>query len=271
MKKVFILTQFGEPHAWTQQYFENVKKLKKYGWYWKIFTPNKLENAPSNVEVVPMTLKEFDQLIEKNCGVNPQNKLAPFPTKPVSDFYIASGQIFQDYLKDADFWGITNWDVVYGRLDHYLTDETLSQCDVWTDDVNIINGVFSLFRNTYKINNLFREVPDWEKKFTEHKLFGTDEYDMTMLMRKVVAESRAVYMYPAYYPFHSYDRLKQHVPTPQLEIQNDGSLWERFYDVNPPIGYVNFPKGYVAKEIMYFHFNYTKTWPPIAYSADTAL
>lgn len=263
LRKVFILTQFGKPHEWTQQYLDSIAKLGKYGWYWKIFTPNKYERVPANVEVIDLNIEEFNLLINKTLGINSHNYITEkgVPSKPVSDFYVAHGVIFKDYIRGYDFWGMANWDVVNGRLDHYLPDGMLSDLDVFTDDVGIVNGVFSLFRNVDKVNNLFREISEIEKMLTEHRLFGTDEYYLIEPIKRAAKAQEIVYLYPEYYPFHSYDRLIQHVPVPQLEMQEDGSLWEKFKDVNPPKGYINFPKGYIAKEIMYFHFSYTKKWP----------
>lgn len=263
LRKVFVLTQFGSPHEWTEEYFKNIGQLGQYGWYWKIFTPNKYENVPANVEIIPMTIEEFDDLMFKKLGYSPKNTLTErgVPSKAVSDLYVACGVILEDYLKGYDFWGITNWDVVYGRLDHYLPDSLLNILDVFTDDVGAVNGVFSLFRNIPVVNNLFKDIPDIEMLLTEHELFGIDEYNLIEPIKQAAKEQRIVYIHPEYYHFHSYDRLAHHVPIPKLEIQEDGSLWEQFIDVDPPKGYINFPKGYIAREIMYFHFNYTKKWP----------
>lgn len=262
LKKVFILTQFGTPHSWTQEFIDSVQFLEQYGWYWKIFTPNAFQSK-GNVEIIPTTIEDFNKLCVKTLDINPLNKLTEkgVPSKAMSDFYIASGVIFADWLKDADYWGITNWDIVYGRLDHYLTDEELSKYEVWSDDVNIINGIFSLYKNTEKVNNLFRDLDHWVELFTTHKLFGTDEYGMTKIVRNRVSYNDLTFGYPKYYPYHSYDRLEQHFPVVKLERKDDNSLWERFLDMAPPPGYVHFPKGYIAKEIMYFHFIRTKSWP----------
>lgn len=263
MKKVFILTQFGKPHEWTQRYLDNISRLGNYGWYWKIFTPNEFYNVPPNTEIIPMDIFEFDNLLGKKLGYRPNNFITDqgVPSKPMSDFYVASGVIFEDYIKGYDFWGITNWDVVYGRLDHFLPDSMLSELDVFTDDVGIVNGVFSVFRNRKRVNELFLEIPEIQRKLTEHRLFGVDEYELIKPIQRAANAQDIVYKHPAYYPYHSYDRLAQHVPMPQLEVQDDLSLWEKFYDTNPPKGYINFPKGYIAREIMYFHFSHTKKWP----------
>jgi len=271
--KVFLISEFGSPFSWTDKYIENVAKLGQYGWYWKIFTPNKYENVPPNVEIVNMTIEQYAELVEKKLGIKPNFYITDkgTPSIHITDFYIFSGVVFEDYIKDFDFWGITNMDVVYGRLDHYLPDEYFRDCDVFTDDVNAINGVFCLFRNRVEINNLFRFIPNWEnilkqnvcqKCITgegEHKLYVSDEFMMTDVMKSLGDKVR--YKYPPYDPLHSYDRLEQHQPKPKLEIKSDGSLYENFNDVFKLKHDPNFTKGHRGKEIMYFHFSYTKKWP----------
>lgn len=258
LKKCFVLTQFGSPHSWSDEYLKNIGTLEKYGYYWKIFTPNKYENVPSNVEIVPLTIESFNELIEKKTGVNPKNEIINgIPKKAVSDFYVAGGLIFEDYLREFDFWGITNWDVVYGRLPLFIPDEVLAQCDIFSDDINTVNGVFSLFRNTKEVNNLFKKIKFWENKFTSPELFGTDEYDMTEVVRENAGEFR--FFTPQYSPLHSHDRLEQHYPQVKLEFQEDGSLWECFKDMAPP-NWVH-RRPFLGREIPYFHFIRTKQWP----------
>lgn len=271
MKKIFLLTQFGTPHEWTQEYIDHVQHLERYGWYWKIFTPNKLESK-GNVEIISMTAEQFGELTLKKLGVRPNIFITKngVPSVHVTDFYVASGIIFEDYIQGFDFWGITNFDVIYGRLDHYIPDGLLETTDVFTDDVNVINGVFSLFRNIENVNTLFKRIPHWKEMFlqnpcpkcmgdgNDHVLYGTDEYHMTEVMKKASHENVVMYAYPQYYPLHSHDRLEQHIPGPKLEIQKDGSLYELFKDINCPEWKHAHPM--LGKEIMYFHFSSTKKW-----------
>ena len=157
MKKIFLQTQFGSSHEWSNEYFQNVAKLGATGWHWYIFTPNKYENIPNNVKIIPMTIEEFDTLMEKKIGVNPHNYLKNgVPSKNVSDFYVVHGKIFEDYISDADYWGFTNWDIVYGDLSKFIPDEILAKCDIFSDEINTINGIFTLVRNNEKMNNLFK-------------------------------------------------------------------------------------------------------------------
>ena len=271
IKKCFVLTMFGTPFPWIDEFVDHVQHLEKYGWYWKIFTHNEMQSE-GNVEFVKMTHEEFNNLVKKKTGVRPNLFQTPsgVPSVHVTDFYVASGLIFEDYLKDFDFWGITNLDVVYGRLDHYLQDSVLADCDIFTDDVGIINGVFSLFRNVVYINNLFKEIPYWKEALVnqcqkcisgigEHQLRGTDEYGMTEVMNS----KRLRVKWPPYYGLHSYDRLSHHQPKPNLKIMEDGGLCEIFEDSlmkrmpDNPL----FSRGNFGREIMYFHFLTTKQWP----------
>jgi len=276
MKKTFLITEFGAPFSWTDKYIQNCGQLEKYGFYWKIFTPNKYENVPANVEIVDMNTEQFCDLVEKKLEVRPNMYITDkgCPSVHITDFYVFSGAIFEDYLTDSDWWGITNMDVVYGRLDHFIPDSELEKYDIWTDDVNAINGVFSLWRNTPKVNKLFLVLADWKEIIGQpvcdkccgqdvdnkgHSLYGSDEYHMTNVMKdpRILAEIR--YGYPKYYPIHSYDRLETQVPDVKLEMKDDGSLWELSNDTRPPVW--EHTHKHFGREVGYYHFGVTKKWP----------
>jgi hypothetical protein len=192
----------------------------------------------------------------------------------VTDFYAYNGLIFEDYLKDSDFWGITNLDVVYGMLSHFVPDELLELTDVFTDDVNTINGVFSLYRNMPRVNEIIKHVSNWtdplksepckqccEKDGSQHIFYVTDEYILTEIIKKFAGQDEIRYRYPKYYPMHSHDRLEQHTPKPKLTWKEDGSLWELFADINGP--HWQHERPFIGREIPYFHFPKTKKWPQI--------
>ena len=244
MKKVFLNTMFGAPfpEEWTNGFIENVQRLEPFGWYWKIFTPNEYESK-GNVEFIKMDIEDFDSRIEKATGINPHNYIdGVAPHKLVSDYYPAHGVIFPEYIKDADFWGHCNWDVVYGRLEHYLPDEFLEDCDIFGNDPDAINGVFSLYRNIDKVNNLFKKNPSWQEAFSNlEKLYTFDEDLFTQTVREAHASGDIRFKSAFWLQF---DRQEQHKPKPILKIKDNGAL----VDKN-------------NKEMMLFHFSFTKKWP----------
>lgn len=217
LKKAFIQCLFGHPFPWIQEYFANIKRMEGYGWSLKVFTPNPMPSA-SNIEIIPMTLADYDELVRKHVGVDPQNFLNArgVPNKLTSDHYPAQGLIFQDYLKDVDYWVITNWDCAYGRLDRFLPDEELAKWDVWSDDPAGFNGIFTLMKNVPHVNNLFREVKHWEHYFTVHEPCAFDEILFSEVLAEVSREDRVDWGHPIHFPLHSYDRLIMHQPKPHL-------------------------------------------------------
>lgn len=263
---------FGEPFSWIDQFVSQVQPLEKDGWYWKIFTPHKLESK-GNVEFIEMNCEQFNDLCGRNTGVRPNVFITSkgVPSIHMTDFYVASGLIFKDYLKGSDYWGIANLDIVFGNLSKFLSDEELAKYDIWTDDSKSFNGIFSLFKNTEYINNVFKGIRGWIGAFEAvacpkcmgtgdtHTLHGTDEYGMSERMADPIFFNMVKIGKPRYYPLHSHDRLEQHVPTPKLEIKEDGSLWELFKDINGPQWIHAHPL--MGKEIPYFHFLRTKRWP----------
>lgn len=258
LKKVFLQTQFGSVHPWAHEYIENFRSLAKDGWYLKIFTPNGYSNMPENVEICSMTLADFDKLVKEKTGQEPENFFSAEtgnPDKFVSDYYPAYGLIFEEYIKGFDYWGHTNWDVVYGDLSKFLPDSELQKYDIWADDVNAINGVFTLYKNNKEVNNLFRNIAGWQKMFTEHKLFGVDELEMTKVAQNIEKYGHFVFGYPHPYFLHSHDRFIQHTPEPKLNRTLDGKLYELFEDT--------ITHQVSGKEIMYFHFSRTKKYPKI--------
>lgn len=245
MTKVFLQPLFGEPYAWTQKYLDNIAKVK--GFEWKIFTQHDLKGG-ENTKIVKMTLADFDDLVLKYCGVDPNNHIeGKAPVKNLTDFYPAYGDIFQDYIKGYDFWGHTNWDCVYGRLGHFITDKMLSKSKIWADETNTVNGTFSLYRNTKEVNTLYQNVNNWQKVFTDYKLYGFDELEFSEY-----AVAKGFVTNPKHYPTFSYDRFPQHIPYPQLDYR-DGRLYELFKDT--------VTERILGKELAWFHFSYSKKWP----------
>ncbi len=77
------------------------------------------------------------------------------------DFRPTFGHLFARELEGYHFWGHTDLDCVYGRVDRWLTDEILSEVDVFTNDAQGISGPWTLYRNAPYVNLLYQEVQGW--------------------------------------------------------------------------------------------------------------
>jgi hypothetical protein len=124
-------------------------------------------NLSGKLKKIPLTLEEFNQLasqkLEIPINVNWGYKL--------SEFRPAFGVIFEEYLKDYDFWGYCDLDIILGKISHFITEEVLSTYDVITASEIQLVGHFILFRNNATVTNLFRQTDDYIKIFTDNEQY----------------------------------------------------------------------------------------------------
>jgi len=239
LKKVFLSPLFKFPIPWMDDYYRNFNNLG-IGWGHFIFTDENLKSK-GNIKIFPMSSFEYIDLVEKKTGIKPY---LPVPSRKIFDTRPAFGLIFEDYIKGCDFWGHTDFDTVLGNLDKYLTDELLSDCDLFSNDPKAVNGIFSLYRNNDFVNNLFKEHPEWIKIFQDEKHHVFEETEFSELVLKVKAEGRIRFI-DRFWQEH--DQQSDHRHIPKLRLEEDGSL------INAVTG----------NEMMMFHFKITKPKYPI--------
>jgi hypothetical protein len=122
------------------------------------------------------------------------------PSSPykVNDLKPAFGYLYNDKIKDFDFYGYGDIDVIYGNLRKFFSDDVL-QHNVISSHSWCISGHFALFKNEEVLRNAFRRVRNW-KLFLENaepQRFDEDIFS-------------AVFRYPAWLPYWlrvSYDWL----------------------------------------------------------------
>ncbi|WP_404790608.1 DUF6625 family protein [Altericista sp. CCNU0014] len=133
-----------------------------------------------NLKQIPLTLEQFNKLasekLEIPVSVNWGYKLSEF--KP------AFGVIFEEYLKDYDFWGYCDLDIIFGKISHFITEEILTNYDIINASEMQLVGHFILFRNNSTVTNLFRQTEDYIKIFTDNdRYYNFDESCMRFYRR----------------------------------------------------------------------------------------
>lgn len=128
-----------------------------------------LSNCPENVEIMRTTLRDIkhtaDEIFSLNVELSTPYKLC--------DYKVAYGLIFADKLKDYDFWGYCDSDMVLGQIRKFVTDEIL---EIY--DKILPLGHLSIYRNTEEVNRKFMECPDimdYKEVFSSVKIFQFDE------------------------------------------------------------------------------------------------
>lgn len=176
-KVVFIICYFGTcPNYYSL--WENSAIFNK-NFNFLIFTDNDGFKDNKNIKVIKTSLKEISKLATEKIGVNIDIKK---PYK-LCDFKPTYGLIFEDYIKEYDFWGYCDMDLVFGKLDDFLNDSIFEKNDV------ILNlGHMTLYKNNEKNKYLFKKngsIYGYDLVLTSEENYAFDEMSgMHLIFKK---------------------------------------------------------------------------------------
>jgi len=164
-----ILPYFGKWPAWMRFYLAGCARNPEFNFL--LVTDSGQVPAPPNVQFVQCELEHIRERVREKLGLSvPLRK----PYK-LCDLKPAFGLIFDDLLGGYEFWGTGDIDCVYGRLCDYASAEVLGRVDIFSCRKEYVSGVLHFVRNIPKMNNLFRNSPDWQTIFAMDRYCGFDE------------------------------------------------------------------------------------------------
>lgn len=189
MKKICIVVPyFGKLPNYFKIWLKSVESNPTIDFL--LFLDDKsIYDYPSNVKIVYM---QFDNLIEYIQEKFDFEISLKEPYK-LCDFKPAYGYIFQDYLKDYDFWGFCDFDIICGNLRRFLNDEVLE------NDKILDLGHLSLQKNDPKLNLAFKQNDYYKIVFSQNYNFVFDEkqyvnyFDKIYINRSIIADINVRY------------------------------------------------------------------------------
>ena len=165
-----IIPYFGEKPKWIPYFLKSCEANSTI--IWKIFTDWELNfNYPANIEVIPFTLKSFNDLASKKV----QTRINVENGYKICDFKPLYGKIFEDYIKEFKFWGYGDLDLIYGNIRQFIADERLNKNDIISMHKNFVTGHFCILRNSDTIINLYKQSPILEEVLSSKNYYGFDE------------------------------------------------------------------------------------------------
>ena len=171
MKIIFIIVYIGE-WPWYFPYFLHSCRYNP-SIDFLIFTDNQnqLSQLPPNVQLISYSLEQFKADAVKALGF----EVAVESGYKLCDFKPAYGYIFSNFIKDYDFWGYCDIDVILGNIREFMTDELLNEYDIISARHDYLTGCFALYRNNLYMRELFKQSKDYLKVFTDPRNFFFDE------------------------------------------------------------------------------------------------
>lgn len=202
--------------------------------YFGDFPPwmNKYEPPKGYAWLLDTDLEKFKKRVKDKLGID-------YPGLPntgkVWDYRPCLGLLYEEEIKQYEFWGHTDFDCIYGDVSNWVTDEFLYGLDVHSNHSTYVNGCWSLYRNDGEVNNLFWRYPDWREKLIHSSSNGWVENEFSRTLEK--SYLRYQYTFWQGDPYTTKPYLKKYGNN---LYQNINGKWE---------------------EIMMFHFRRSKIWP----------
>ena len=172
MKICLIVCYFGKFPEYFQLWLNSCACNKNLDFL--IFTDNNEQyKYPSNVKKIKVTFDKMRGYIQNKFDF----KISLERPYKLCDYRPAYGFIFSDYLKEYNYWGYCDIDVIFGN-----TEKFLNKIDFNEYNKIFKCGHFSLYKNNDTVNNNFKKMLDIETKeplyrkvYTEDKTFLFDE------------------------------------------------------------------------------------------------
>ncbi len=169
MKIAMFAPMFLPPGGTFNNYFEYWQKSAASNCKIDFFVPTNIDTRRykdySNIHFISMTDEEFWEKIEAVLGFRIARGY--YKTAELRPFF---GIVFKDILKDYDYWGSTEFDVIYGDIFHFVQP--------YLDQGEKIIGkhdFFRLIKNTDEMREMpFRKVTGMSYPLTLEKAFSTN-------------------------------------------------------------------------------------------------
>jgi hypothetical protein len=169
-KIAVIIPYFGRWPGWIDYFFLSCAGNPSVDWIFPTDCPAP-DIGANNLRFVPYTLQEFNNA----AGLKLELDLDIRHPYKICDLKPAYGEIFYDLIRDYDFWGYGDLDLVYGDIRKFVPDPYLDNYDIISNHTDFITGHFCLLRNTPEINELFKTGDAYRSAFTDKYYTGFDE------------------------------------------------------------------------------------------------
>lgn len=116
MKKcIFVLPYFGKFNNYFPLFLRSCRYNNLFDWL--VFTDDQAKyDYPQNVKVIRISFSEFREMFRKKIG----NKIVLQKPYKLCDFKPTYGYVLSDYLRDYEYWGHCDCDLIFGDLNRLL-------------------------------------------------------------------------------------------------------------------------------------------------------
>lgn len=148
MSITLIIPYFGEFPSYFEFFLKSCEANNEMDFL--IFTDQRVPTSHSrNVTFQPISFDRFKGMARTKLALSTRALGALTPYK-LCDYKPAYGVLFEDYLKDTDFWGFCDTDLIFGRIFDILSFELVRK-----SERILSQGHFTIYKNCERMNYMF--------------------------------------------------------------------------------------------------------------------
>ncbi len=172
---VLIIPYFGKFPEWAPLYFETIRRNPSIDFFFYTDCDFKPYRYISNCKFHKIEFEDYLQNARVIAGIefNPANAYKLCDLRPLFPI------IHYEDIKDYDFYGWTDMDILFGDIRSFYTAELLHHYDVLSTHSVRVSGHFALFRNNEKYRNTYKKIYRWREYLALPDFVGIDEHGIT--------------------------------------------------------------------------------------------
>ena len=148
MKITIIIPYFGQLPSYFAFFLKSCEVNNELDFL--VFTDQSEPTLhPSNVTFQSISFDAFKAMARTKLSLS-MRALGVLTPYKLCDYKPAYGVLFEDYIKDTDFWGFCDIDLIFGRVFEILSIEQVRQ-----SERILSQGHFTMYKNCERMNYMF--------------------------------------------------------------------------------------------------------------------
>ena len=176
-KIAIIIPYFGKFPGWIDLYLFSCSK-NSFIDFWFFTDCDIPHKVYKNTFFKKITFKEYCEQVSHALGIT----FAPENPYKLCDLKVFYGIIHENLLKEYDFWGFGDLDLMYGDLSLIINENKLGKYELITTHADRIAGHFTIIKKNSKFTTLCYKIENWKSKLEDERGLGVDEHDFTWLV-----------------------------------------------------------------------------------------
>lgn len=244
MSILLIIPYFGKLPNYFKIFLKTVEFNKSVNFL--IYTDDKTKyNYPENVEVIYTTFADFKKIVQKNFDF----EISLSTPYKLCDYKPAYGDILKDKIRNFDYWGHCDIDLVFGNIRKFISDDILRKyrkiCYL---------GHLTLYKNDDDTNSIYKSDDIYKRVYTTDDVLAFDEsFEKDSVNNIFINKNIPIYnemifadISPLYYDFRLYRyeeyNFQLEKKNNQIFIWDNGTLTGVINDRYEEFCYVHFQK-----------------------------